>query len=75
MDQFTLLVIVASAVTSIGLLTVGFLSGGRTKKVDEMELMPDCPEGICDGSGEVANIESDETGSYGAGTRPCVCRL
>lgn len=43
---------------------------------DEIEL-PVCPEGICDGSGEVQDYyyDSDSHNYIPDGTKPCICQL
>lgn len=90
MDHLILVAIIISAAASLTVLITGFLFGDRPRKLNEMEYvccsecdgfgeielgLPECPEGLCDGDGELLNIEVDETGSYPAGTKPCPCRL
>lgn len=43
----------------------------------ETEVAQECPEGICDGSGEVTTDELDpDSGQYmrGVGTQKCLCQ-
>lgn len=57
----------------------GFTSGLLTTSGTERgsyELEGVCPEGICDGSGEVPVYDSVEPGgpTYVADTKPCLCK-
>lgn len=44
---------------------------------DHITVVAECPEGICDGSGEIQDwyYDSDSHNHIPDGTRPCLCRM